>query len=79
MGQTTPLTEVLAARGAEDGVINGWERSLYFHPADNDFEHVPAFRFSTYHDQVGCEARAVRSNVGVAEVSGFTRFMYGAR
>ncbi len=73
--KTTPLTEVLAAKGAEFGVINGWERTLYFHPAENDFEHVPSFRFSTYHDQVGAEARSVRSNVGVAEISGFTRFL----
>jgi len=72
--KVTPLYDVLKAKRAEFGVINGWERSLYFHPADNDFEHVPAFRFSTYHDQVGAEARAVRSNVGVAEISGFTRF-----
>jgi len=73
--KVTPLTPVLAAKGAEFGVINGWERSLYFHPAENDFDHVPAFRFSTYHDQVGVEANAVRSNVGVAEISGFTRLL----
>ena len=81
--KTTPLTEVLTGKGAEFGAINGWERALYFHPTENDFEHVPAFRFSTeedepgnaYHDQVGREAKAVRSNVGVAEISGFTRFL----
>ncbi len=72
--KVTPLTEVLAEKGAEFGAINGWERSLYFHPAHGNFEHVPAFRFSTYHDQVGREVAAVRSNVGVAEISGFTRF-----
>ena len=70
----TPLTEVLAEKGAEFGALNGWERVLYFHPTDNDFEHVPEFRFSTYHDQVGVEARAVRDNVGIVEISGFTRF-----
>jgi dimethylglycine dehydrogenase len=73
--KTTPLYDVLKAKGAEFGAINGWERSLYFHPAENDFEHVPAFRFSTYHDQVGVEARSVRSAVGVAEISGFSRFL----
>ncbi len=73
--KTTPLTEVLAAKGAEFGAINGWERSLYFHPSENDFEHVPAFRFSTYHHQVGREVQAVRFGVGVAEISGFTRFL----
>lgn len=73
--KVTPLTGVLAEKGAEFGAINGWERSLYFHPATDDFEHVPSFRFSTFHDQVGQEARAVRSGVGVAEISGFTRFL----
>ena len=70
----TPLYEVLVAKGAEFGALNGWERVLYFHPAHNDFEHVPEFRFSTFHDQVGAEARAVRDNVGIVEISGFTRF-----
>lgn len=69
----TPLYEKLAAKGAEYGAVNGWERVLYFHPSDNDFEHVPEFRFSTFHDQVGAEARAVRNNVGIVEISGFTR------
>jgi len=73
--KTTPLYDVFAAKGAEFGAINGWERTLYFHPAKNDFEHVPSFRFSTYHDQVGSECNAVRDNVGVAEISGFTRFL----
>ncbi len=77
--KTTPLTDVLRDAGAEFGVINGWERSLYFHPGPDadveDFEHVPAFRYSTHHDQVGREANAVRTNVGVVEISGFTRFL----
>ncbi len=73
--KTTPLYDILKAKGAEFGAINGWERTLYFHPTENDFEHKPAFRFSTYHDEVGVEANAVRSNVGVAEISGFTRFL----
>ena len=70
----TPLYDMLAAKGAEFGALNGWERVLYFHPAHNDFEHVPEFRFSTFHDQVGAEARVVRDNVGVVEISGFSRF-----
>ncbi|MFW2380610.1 MAG: FAD-dependent oxidoreductase, partial [Acidimicrobiales bacterium] len=70
----TPLYETFAAMGAEFGSINGWERVLYFHPAVDDFDHIPEFRFSTYHDQVGTEALAVRRNVGLVEISGFTRF-----
>lgn len=73
--KVTPLTDILAAKGAEFGAINGWERCLYIGPDEPDFEHVPSFRFSTYHDQIGREVEAVRSNVGVAEISGFTRFL----
>lgn len=74
MAKCTPLYDLLASKGAEFGSINGWERVLYFHPVGEDFEHVPSFRFSTFHDQIGVEARAVRGNVGIVEVSGFTRF-----
>lgn len=76
--KVTPLYDLLAAKGAEFGALNGWERVLYFHPSPDegaeDFDHVPAFRFSTFHDQVGREARAVRDTVGIVEISGFTRF-----
>ncbi|MBT8217956.1 MAG: FAD-dependent oxidoreductase [Acidimicrobiia bacterium] len=72
--KVTPLYELLKEKGAEFGALNGWERVLYFHPEENDFEHVPEFRFSTFHNQVGNEARAVRDNVGIVEISGFTRF-----
>ncbi len=73
--KTTPLYPVLAAKGAEFGVINGWERCLYIRPDDDGFEHVPAFRFSAQHEQIGREANAVRNGAGVAEISGFTRFL----
>lgn len=77
--KTTPLTDILAAKGAEFGAINGWERTLYFHPAAGagleDFEHLPSFRFSNHHDKIGHDVAAVRSNVGVCEISGFTRFL----
>ena len=73
--KVTSLTEILRGKGAEFGAINGWERALYYHPAENDFEHLPSFRFSNHHDQIGREVEAVRENVGLAEISGFTRFL----
>ena len=73
--KVTTLTEILRGKGAEFGAINGWERALYYHPAENDFEHLPSFRFSNHHDKVGSEVEAVRENVGLAEISGFTRFL----
>ncbi len=75
LAKCTPLYDTLASAGAEFGSLNGWERVLYFHPPEGNFEHVPAFRFSTFHDQIGAEARAVRNNVGIVEISGFTRYL----
>ncbi|MCP4251508.1 MAG: aminomethyl transferase family protein, partial [bacterium] len=72
--KTTPLTSILAAGGAEFGVLNGWERALYFRPDDPSFEHKPSFRHAAWFDVVAAECRAVRERVGLMEISGFTRF-----
>lgn len=70
--KTTPLTPVLAAEGAEFGVVNGWERIDFIRPAP-DFAETPGFRFSEVHALVGREIHSVRSAVGLTEVSGFNR------
>ena len=72
--KTTPLYPVLQEKRAEFGVINGWERALYYRPDDPGFEHVPSFRHTTWFDVVAAECKAVRERVGVMEISGFTRF-----
>ncbi|MEM7124298.1 MAG: FAD-dependent oxidoreductase [Pseudomonadota bacterium] len=72
--KTTPLTPVLEEARAEFGVINGWERALYYRPDDPAFRHLPSFRHTTWFDVVAAECKAVRERVGVMEISGFTRF-----
>ena len=72
--KTTPLTSILVAEGAEFGVLNGWERALYFRPDDPSFRHEPSFRHAAWFDVVAAECRAVRERVGLMEISGFTRF-----
>ncbi len=71
--KTTPLTSRLAQLGAEFGVVNGWERALYFKP-DPDFREEHSFRFNNTFDVVAAEVKAVQSGVGIMEVSGFNRF-----
>ncbi|MGB0505439.1 MAG: FAD-dependent oxidoreductase, partial [Pikeienuella sp.] len=70
--KTTPLTPKLAAMGAEFGVVNGWERALYYPPAGFTPEH--SFRFCNVDPIVAAEVKAVQSGVGVMEVNGFNRF-----
>jgi len=71
--KTTPLTPVLAAEGAEFGVVNGWERVDYFRPSE-EFEETHGFRFNEVHAVVAEEVRAVQEGVGLTEVNGFNRF-----
>ena len=52
--KTTPLTERLGELGAEFGVVNGWERALYFKPSP-DFEEQHSFRFNNTFDIIGAE------------------------
>ena len=71
--KTTPLTAKLKQLGAEFGVVNGWERALYFKPSE-DFQERHSFRFNNTFDTVKNEILNVQSNVGIMEVSGFNRF-----
>lgn len=70
--KTTPLTPILAAEGAEFGVVNGWERMAYVKPAP-DFHETHSFRFNETFDVVAGEVRAVAEGVGLTEVNGFNR------
>ena len=71
--KTTPLTDTLAAAGAEFGTVNGWERALYFKPS-SDFKEIHSFRFNNTFDLIGKEVANVQNNVGIMEVSGFNRY-----
>ncbi len=70
--KTTPLTPRLAQLGAEFGVVNGWERALYFKP-EPDFTEEHSFRFNNSFAVVAEEVKAVQNGVGIMEVSGFNR------
>ncbi len=71
--KTTPLTPILAAEGAEFGIVNGWERMAYVKPTP-DFTETHSFHFNETFDVVGAEIAAVQTGVGLTEVNGFNRF-----
>jgi len=75
LARTTPLYASLNAQGAQWGVVNGWERVLFFNPIDQpDFINTHSFRFTPTHKVVAEEVRALVENVGLMEVSGFNRY-----
>ena len=67
----TPLYDTLAAKGAQFQEIYGWERARYFSPdgAPEDY----SFRRSSAFGPVGEEVNGVRSRVGVADLTAFTK------
>lgn len=70
--KTTPLTPILAAEGAEFGVVNGWERTAYIKPSP-DFHETHGYRFNETFAVVADEVKAVQFGVGLTEVNGFNR------
>jgi dimethylglycine dehydrogenase len=73
LARTTPLYPVLDQLKAQWGVVNGWERALFFKP-DDDFQDVAGFRFNATQAVVAKEVGRLQKNVGIMEVSGFNRF-----
>ncbi|PWQ98477.1 FAD-dependent oxidoreductase [Leucothrix arctica] len=73
LARTTPIYPVLDQKDAAWGVVNGWERTLFFKPTP-DFVDEHSFRFTPTKDVVDKEIKAMTKNVGIMEVSGFNRF-----
>ncbi|SFS11310.1 GcvT family protein [Yoonia litorea] len=63
----------MTAAGCRWGVSYGLETPLYFAPSD-DFVEKPTLKRSNAHEIVGAECRNVRENVGLLDISGFSRF-----
>ena len=69
---TTPIYDLLEARGAQFGASFGLEVPLWFAPNGERDEF--SWRRSTDFDHVGAEARAVRESVGLTEISNFAKY-----
>ncbi len=73
LARTTPLYATLDQMNTAWGVVNGWERALFFKPSPS-FIDEPSYRFTPTKDIVAKEVSNLRQNVGLMEVSGFNRF-----
>lgn len=71
--RTSPLYDRFRAAGAVFGVRNGWERPYWFARGTEPRDR-PSFRRSNWFDAVGREARAVREQVGLLELSSFAKY-----
>jgi dimethylglycine dehydrogenase len=73
LARTTPLYAVLDQKHCAWGVVNGWERALFFKP-DADFVDEHSYRFTPTQAIVRKEIEALMQGVSIMEVSGFNRY-----
>ena len=71
--RTAPCYDRMAARGAQFGTVNGWERPNYFAPQGFDDHASRSFRRGGWWQYAVEEARAIRENVGMIDASAFTK------
>jgi 4-methylaminobutanoate oxidase (formaldehyde-forming) len=76
--RTSPLYDMLAARGAEFGSKNGWERANYFRPQGAE---RPAYGLDTpgWLPWMVAEMRATREGVALYDQSSFGKLMVQGR
>ncbi len=72
--KTSPVYDKLARMGAVFGQRYGWERANWFAPQGVDAEDRWSFRRSNYFQHVGNECRLMREQVGVIDLTPFTKF-----
>ncbi|MCV6593511.1 MAG: FAD-dependent oxidoreductase, partial [Silicimonas sp.] len=68
-----PAHDAMSEAGAHWGVSWDLEVPLYFKP-NKDFEENLTLKRSNAHDIVGAECRNARENVGMVDITGFSRY-----
>ncbi len=71
--KTSPIYDKLARMGAVFGQRYGWERPNWFAPPGVAPTDRWSFRRSNYFEHVGVEARRMRREVGIIDLSPFTK------
>ena len=71
---TSPVFETFKQNGAVFGSVYGWERPNWFAPAGEQIETILSFQRSNWFSRVAEECRLVQHNVGIADVSMFSKF-----
>ena len=73
LARSTPLYAELDRQHCHWGVVNGWERALFFKPSP-EFEDQHSYRFTPTRDVIAQEIEGIVNSVGLMEVSGFNRY-----
>ncbi|MGR3570921.1 GcvT family protein [Brevirhabdus sp.] len=71
--RTAPCYDRMAARGAQFGAVNGFERPNYFAPQGFDDHAARSFRRGGWWQYAVEEARAVRETAGLIDATAFTK------
>jgi len=71
--KTAPSYDRMAARGAQFGQVNGWERPNYFAPQGFSDHDARSFRRGGWWQYAVSEAQAIRNGVGMIDASAFTK------
>ncbi len=71
--RTSPAYDRQAARGAQFGWVNGWERPNYYAPEGFDDAASRSFRRGGWWQYAVEEAKAVREGVGLIDATAFTK------
>jgi dimethylglycine dehydrogenase len=73
--RTSPAYDRQAARGAQFGWVNGWERPNYYAPEGFSDHDARSFRRGGWWQYAVEEARAVREGVGLIDATAFTKHL----
>ncbi len=76
--RTSPAYDRQAARGAQFGQVNGWDRPNYYGPLDapEGFDHDSrSFRRGAWWQYAADEAKAIRETAGLIDATAFTKHL----
>ncbi|MBL4812439.1 MAG: FAD-dependent oxidoreductase [Rhodobacteraceae bacterium] len=73
--RTSPAYDRQAARGAQFGQVNGWDRPNYFAPMGFDDKASRSFRRGGWWQYAHAEATAMREAAGLIDATAFTKHM----
>ena len=71
--RTAPCYDRMAARGAQFGQVNGWERPNYFAPKGFNDHESRSFRRGGWWQFAVDEARAIRNGAGLIDATAFAK------
>lgn len=72
--KTSAIYDHMAQRGAVFEEVFGWERPRWFAPSGWPVEDVYGFTRPAWHEPVAAEVANVRTNVGIADLTAFSKF-----